>query len=47
MEIFNQQKTDYSLGMGSQKEFTTTNRNIGTVDKPIWKLLKKDDATEK
>ena len=41
------QKTDYPLGMGSQKEFTTTNRNIGTVDKPIWKLLKKDDATEK
>jgi hypothetical protein len=41
------QKTNYPLGMGSQKEFSTTTRNVGTVEKPIWKILKKDDATEK
>jgi hypothetical protein len=41
------QKTNYPLGMGSQKEFTTTTRNVGTVEKPIWKLMTKDDAMEK
>lgn len=41
------QKTTYPLGMGSQKEFTATTRNVGTVEKPILKLMKKDDAIEK